>query len=106
MGDNPWFTRLRIDTELEQFGVLFNALDHLKGKNNHSVSGEALMAITENHLTQVRKFAKKKKVKITALEIDAFNILVDSLCKSSLVREAEVLFHPVKRRIGPNARYL
>jgi len=99
-----------LTNELEQFGVLFNALGHMKRKNNHSVSVEALMAIlktyTENHLTQVRKFAKKKKVKITALEIDAFNILVDSLCKSSLVREAEVLFHPVKRRIGPNARYL
>lgn len=93
--------------KLKQFGVLCDVLDHMKRKNNHSVSVEALMAIlktyTENHLTHVRKFAKKKKIKITAPEIDAFNILLDSLCKSSLVREAEVLFHRVKKRVGPNA---
>lgn len=93
--------------KLKQFGVLCDVLDHMKRKNNHSVSVEGLMAIlksyTEKHLTHVRRFAKKKKIKITAPEIDAFNMLLDSLCKCSLVREAEVLFHRVKKRVRPNA---
>lgn len=91
----------------KQFGVLCDVLDNMKRKRNNSISIEALMAIlksyTENHLTHVRKFAKKKKIKITAPEIDAFNMLLDSLCKCSLVREAETLFNRVKKRVGPNA---
>lgn len=93
--------------KLKQFGVLCDVLDNMKRKNNHSVSVEGLMTIlknyTEKHLTHVRRFAKKKKIKITAPEIDAFNMLLDSLCKCSLVREAEVLFRRVKNRVGPNA---
>ncbi|ONK68024.1 uncharacterized protein A4U43_C05F6390 [Asparagus officinalis] len=93
--------------KLKQFGVLCDVLDQMKRKNNHSVSVEALMIIlknyTEKHLTHVRRFAKKKKIKITAPEVDAFNMLLDSLCKCSLAREAEVLFHRVKKRVSPNA---
>lgn len=93
--------------KLKQFGVLCDVLDHMKRKTNHSVSVDALMTIlksyTEKHLTHVRKFAKKKKIKITAPVIDAFNMLLDSLCKCSLAKEAEVLFHRVKDRVGPNA---
>lgn len=93
--------------KIKQFGVLCDVLDHMKRRGKSSVSVDVLVKIlrayTENHLTHIRKFAKKKKIKITAPEIDAFNLLLDSLCKCSLPREAEVLFNRMKKKIVPNA---
>lgn len=94
--------------KMRQFGVVCDVLDHMKRKNKSSVPVEALLTIlrtyTEKHLTHLRKFAKKKRIrKKTPPEIDAFNLLLDALSKCSLVREAEVMFHRMKNKVVPNA---
>ncbi|XP_072993817.1 pentatricopeptide repeat-containing protein At1g73400, mitochondrial [Typha latifolia] len=91
-----------------EFGVVCDILDHMKRRGKNSVPLDALLMIlkayTDKHLTHLRKFAKKKRSKMkTPPEIDAFNLLLDSLCKCSLVREAEVMFHRVKSKLSPNA---
>ncbi|MQL89507.1 hypothetical protein Taro_022077 [Colocasia esculenta] len=92
----------------KQFGIVCNILDHMKRKNKASVPVDALLAIlreyAEKHLTHLHKFAKKKKIRVkTQPEINAFNLLLDSLCKCSLAREAEAMFHRVKNKIVPDA---
>ncbi|XP_038975593.1 pentatricopeptide repeat-containing protein At1g73400, mitochondrial-like [Phoenix dactylifera] len=91
-----------------QFGVVCDILDCMKRRNKNTVPIDALLAIlrtyTDKHLTHLRKFAKKKRIRQkTPPEVDAFNLLLDSLCKCSLVREAELMFHRVKNKVVPNA---
>ncbi|OAY85156.1 pentatricopeptide repeat-containing protein At1g73400, mitochondrial-like [Ananas comosus] len=91
-----------------QFGIVCDILDHMKRKNKNSVPLDGLLTIlktyAEKHLTHLRKFAKKKRIRMkTPPEIDAFNILLDALCKCSLVKEAELMFHRVKNKLVPNA---
>uniref|UniRef100_A0A6V7QTZ1 Pentatricopeptide repeat-containing protein n=1 Tax=Ananas comosus var. bracteatus TaxID=296719 RepID=A0A6V7QTZ1_ANACO len=79
------------EEEKQEFGPLDGLLTILK-------------TYTEKHLTHLRKFAKKKRIRMkTPPEIDAFNILLDALCKCSLVKEAELMFHRVKNKLVPNA---
>uniref|UniRef100_A0A1D1XW97 Pentatricopeptide repeat-containing protein At1g73400, mitochondrial n=1 Tax=Anthurium amnicola TaxID=1678845 RepID=A0A1D1XW97_9ARAE len=92
----------------KQFGVICNILEQMKRKNKDSVSVEALLIIlrdyTEKHLTYLHKFAKKKKIRVkTQPEINAFNLLLDSLCKCSLMGEAEAMFNRVKDKVIPDA---
>ncbi|XP_038973448.1 pentatricopeptide repeat-containing protein At1g73400, mitochondrial-like isoform X1 [Phoenix dactylifera] len=91
-----------------QFGVVCDILDYMKRRNRNTVPSDALLAIlrtyTDKHLSHLRIFAKKKRIRQkTPPEIDAFNLLLDSLCKCSLVREAELMFHRVKNKVVPNA---
>uniref|UniRef100_A0A6V7QYB7 Pentatricopeptide repeat-containing protein n=1 Tax=Ananas comosus var. bracteatus TaxID=296719 RepID=A0A6V7QYB7_ANACO len=79
------------EEEKQEFGPLDGLLTILK-------------TYAEKHLTHLRKFAKKKRIRMkTPPEIDAFNILLDALCKCSLVKEAELMFHRVKNKLVPNA---
>ncbi|WOL07389.1 pentatricopeptide repeat-containing protein [Canna indica] len=92
----------------KQFGVVCDILDYMKRNNKSSVPVNTLVTIlrtyTEKHLTHLRKFAKKKRIKMrTPPETDAFNLLVDALCKCSLVKEAENMFHRLKSKVTPNA---
>ncbi|CAA6660851.1 unnamed protein product [Spirodela intermedia] len=92
----------------KQFGVVCDILDYMKRTNKAAVPVEALLGIlrayTEKHLTHVHKFAKKKKIKLkNQPEIHAFNLLLDSLCKCNLPREAEALLQRVKNKLAPDA---
>ncbi|XP_077240138.1 pentatricopeptide repeat (PPR) superfamily protein [Tasmannia lanceolata] len=92
----------------KQFGIICNLLDYMKRKSNNSVPVEVLLTIlrkyTEKHLTHLQKFTKKKKIRVkTQPEINAFNLMLDSLCKCSLVEEAEEMFKKVKNKIHPDA---
>lgn len=91
-----------------QFGVLCDVLDHMKRHRTRSVPVEDLLAIlrayTEKHLTNLRKLAKKRRVRMrTPPETDALNILLDAFCKCGMVREAETVFGRVKRKLQGNA---
>ncbi|RRT70287.1 hypothetical protein B296_00036570 [Ensete ventricosum] len=92
----------------KQFGVVCDILDHMKRSGKTSVPMGALLTIlrmyTEKHLTHLRKFAKKRRIKMkTPPETDALNLLLDSLCKCSLVKEADAMFHRLKSKVTPNA---
>ncbi|CAD5175839.1 unnamed protein product [Musa acuminata subsp. malaccensis] len=92
----------------KQFGVVCDILDHMKRSGKKSVPIGALLTIlrvyTEKHLTHLRKFAKKRRIKMkTPPETDALNLLLDSLCKCSLVKEADTMFHRLKSKVAPNA---
>ncbi|TVU28592.1 hypothetical protein EJB05_20114, partial [Eragrostis curvula] len=91
-----------------QFGVLCDVLDHMKRHGTRSVPVEDLLAIlrayTEKHLTHLRKLAKKRRVRMrTPPETDALNVLLDAFCKCGMVKEAEVVFGRVKRKLLGNA---
>ncbi|KAL5207693.1 hypothetical protein ABZP36_032128 [Zizania latifolia] len=91
-----------------QFGVLCDVLDHMKRHRTRSVPVEDLLAIlrayTEKHLGHLRKLAKKRRVRMrTPPETDALNVLLDGFCKCGMVREAEVVFSRVKRKLLGNA---
>ncbi|KAK6921358.1 Pentatricopeptide repeat [Dillenia turbinata] len=94
--------------KVKQFRIVCDLLDYMKRHDKNSVPVDVLLTIlkqyTEKYLTRVQKFAKKKRIRMkTQPEINAFNLLMDALCKCSLVQEAEVLFARVKNRIKPDA---
>jgi pentatricopeptide repeat protein len=91
-----------------QFGVVCEILDYMKRIDKNSVPLDALLSIlreyTAKHLTHLKKFLKKKKIKMkNPPETDALNLLLDALCKCCLVREAADIFHRVKRKVTPNS---
>ncbi|KAH7687636.1 Pentatricopeptide repeat-containing protein [Dioscorea alata] len=93
---------------LPPLSVVCDVLDHMKRKCCNSVPVDALIMIlrtyTDKHLTHLRKFAMKKKLKLkTELVLDAFNLLLDSLPKSCLVEEAVLLFRRMKSKVVPDA---
>ncbi|KAI0489438.1 hypothetical protein KFK09_029281 [Dendrobium nobile] len=94
--------------KMKQFGVVCDVLDYMKRKRKNSVPVEALVTIlktySEKKLTHIGKFARKKRVnpKIQP-EVQSLNLLLDSLCKCSLIVEAESIFHRVKQKIIPTA---
>ncbi|GFZ21354.1 pentatricopeptide repeat (PPR) superfamily protein [Actinidia rufa] len=93
--------------KVKQFRIICDLLDYMKRNNKKSVPVEVLLTIlrdyTEKHLTHLHKFAKKKKIKPkTQPETDAFNLLLDALCKCSLVEDAEAMFSKIKNKVKPN----
>lgn len=94
--------------KVKQFRIICDLLDYMKRSNKRSVPIEVLLTIlrkyTEKHLTHLQKFAKKKKIRVkTQPEINAFNLLLDALCKCCLVEEGETMLKRVKSKIKPNA---
>ncbi|KAJ7975319.1 Pentatricopeptide repeat-containing protein [Quillaja saponaria] len=94
--------------KVKQFRIVCDLLDYMKRHDKNNVPVEVLFTIlkqyTEKHLTHLQKFAKKKRIKVkTQPEINAFNLLLDALCKCSLVKDAEGLFKKVKNKIKPDA---
>ncbi|MED6157530.1 hypothetical protein PIB30_023915 [Stylosanthes scabra] len=94
--------------KIKQFRIVCDLLEYMKRHNKNTVPVEVLLTIlrryTEKYLTHVQKFAKKKRIKVkTQPEINAFNLLLDALCKCCLVEDAEGLYKKVRKRIKPNA---
>ncbi|KAL8131644.1 pentatricopeptide repeat-containing protein At1g73400, mitochondrial [Apium graveolens] len=94
--------------KVKQFRIVCDMLDYMKRSNKTSVPVEVLLRIlrqyTEKHLTHLQKFAKKKKIRVkTQPEINAFNLLLDSLCKCSLVEDAEGMFRRMQSKVKPDA---
>lgn len=94
--------------KVKQFRIVCDILDFMKRKGKSSVPVEVLLKIlrdyTEKHLTHLQKFTKKKKIRVkTQPEINAFNLLLDSLCKCSLAAEAETMFERMKSKVKPDA---
>ncbi|CAA0842370.1 Pentatricopeptide repeat-containing protein -mitochondrial [Striga hermonthica] len=94
--------------KVRQFRIVCDLLDHMKRARKNSVPIDVLLNIlrkyTEKHLTHLHKFAKKKKIRVkTQPEINAFNLLLDSLCKCGLMGEAEAMLGRVRARVSPNA---
>ncbi|PQM33777.1 pentatricopeptide repeat-containing protein [Prunus yedoensis var. nudiflora] len=59
---------------------------------------------TEKHLKYLQKFAKKKRIRVkTQPEINALNLLLDALCKCSLVQDAQDMLQRVKKKVKPDA---
>lgn len=92
----------------QQFGIVCDILDYMKRIGKNSVPLDALLSIlreyTDKHLTHLKKFLKKKKIKMkNPPETDALNLLLDALCKCCLVTEAEEIFHRVKKKVTPNS---
>ncbi|CAN1152101.1 Pentatricopeptide repeat-containing protein At1g73400, mitochondrial [Linum perenne] len=93
--------------KVKQFRIVCDMLDYMKRANRSSVPVEVLLKIlrdyTLKYLTHVQKFAKKKRIRVkTQPEINAFNLLLDALCKSCLVEEAEALLKRLKSRVKPD----
>ncbi|KAI5684094.1 hypothetical protein M9H77_05322 [Catharanthus roseus] len=95
--------------KVKQFRIVCDLLDYMKRKDKSSVPIEVLLNIlrqyTEKHLTHLQKFAKKKKIRVkTQPEVNAFNLLLDALCKCCLVEDAEAMLRRVQcKKIKPNA---
>ncbi|KAK6122900.1 hypothetical protein DH2020_043366 [Rehmannia glutinosa] len=94
--------------KVKQFRIICDLLDYMKRSKKNSVPIEVLLTIlrqyTEKHLAHLQKFAKKKKIRVkTQPEINAFNLLLDALCKCCLVEDAEAMFKRVKSKVKPNA---
>ncbi|KAJ8647357.1 hypothetical protein MRB53_000380 [Persea americana] len=92
----------------KQFAIVCDILDYMKRKGKNSVPVDVLLIIlrkyAEKHLTHLQKFTKKKKIRVkTQPEINAFNLMLDSLCKCSLVEEADLMVKKVKNKITPDA---
>ncbi|XP_030472390.2 pentatricopeptide repeat-containing protein At1g73400, mitochondrial [Syzygium oleosum] len=92
----------------KQFRIVCDLLDYMKRNEKKRVPMEVLLRIlrqyTEKYLTHLQKFAKKKRIRVkTQPEINAFNLLLDSLCKCSLVKDAEELFERVKCKVKPDS---
>lgn len=93
---------------VKQFRIVCDLLEYMKRNNKSSVPVDVLLNVlrqyTEKYLTHLQKFAKKKKIRVkTQPEVNAFNFLLDALCKCSLVEDAEAMFRRVKSKIKPNA---
>ncbi|CAI0552802.1 unnamed protein product [Linum tenue] len=94
--------------KVKQFRIVCDMLDYMKRSNRKSVPTEVLLKIlrdyTLKYLTHVQKFAKKKRIRVkTQPEINAFNLLLDALCKSCLVEDAEALFQKLKNKVKPDS---
>ncbi|XP_048229956.1 pentatricopeptide repeat-containing protein At1g73400, mitochondrial [Ricinus communis] len=94
--------------KVKQFRIVCDMLDYMKRNNKNIVPVEVLLTIlrnyTQKYLTHVQKFAKKKRIRVkTQPEINAFNLLLDALCKCSLVEDAETIFKRVKNKVKPDA---
>ncbi|KAG5524876.1 hypothetical protein RHGRI_031522 [Rhododendron griersonianum] len=94
--------------KVKQFRIICDLLDYMKRKEKNSVPVEVIVNIlrqyTEKHLTHLEKFAKKKKIRVnTATEVHALNLLLDALCKCSLVEDAEAMFSKIKNKVKPNS---
>ncbi|XP_043698876.1 pentatricopeptide repeat-containing protein At1g73400, mitochondrial-like [Telopea speciosissima] len=94
--------------KVKQFRIVCDMLDYMKRKDRNSVPIEVLLTIlrnyTEKHLTHLQKFTKKKRIRVkTQPETNAFNLLLDALCKCSLVEEAEAMFMKIKNKVSPDA---
>ncbi|GAB4854334.1 hypothetical protein Ancab_022921 [Ancistrocladus abbreviatus] len=92
----------------KQFRIVCDMLDYMKRNDKKSVPVEILLMIlrsyTEKHLTHLQKFTKKKRIRVkTQPEINAFNLLLDALCKCCLVEDAEAMFKKVKSKVKPDA---
>ncbi|OWM82971.1 hypothetical protein CDL15_Pgr005371 [Punica granatum] len=92
----------------KQFRIVCDVLDYVKRSGKRAVPVETLLGMmrsyTEKHLTHLQKFAKKKRIRVkTQPEINAFNLLLDALCKCSLVEEAEELLRRVKAKVKPDS---
>lgn len=90
--------------KVKQFRIVCDMLDYMKRNEKNVVPVDVLLVIlrryTEKHLTHVQKFAKKKKIRVkTRPEINAFNFLLDALCKCGLVDYAEAMCKRVKNKI-------
>jgi pentatricopeptide repeat protein len=93
--------------KVKQFRIVCDVLDYMKRNNKSVVPAEVLLNIlrkyTEKYLTHVQKFAKRKRIRVkTQPEINAFNFLLDALCKCCLVDEAEGLYKRMRKMIKPN----
>ncbi|KAL3512304.1 hypothetical protein ACH5RR_025021 [Cinchona calisaya] len=94
--------------KVKQFRIVCDLLEYMKRNNKNSVPVDVLLNVlrqyTEKYLTHLQKFAKKKKIRVkTQPEVNAFNLLLDALCKCCLVEDAEVMFRRVRSKIKPNA---
>ncbi|CAH9141147.1 unnamed protein product [Cuscuta epithymum] len=94
--------------KVKQFRIVCDLLDYMKRNSKRSVPIEVLLKIlrqyTEKHLTNLHKFARKKRIRVkTQPETYAFNLLMDALCKCTLVEDAEDMFKRVKNKLKPNA---
>ena len=94
--------------KVKQFRIVCDMLDYMKRNDKKSVPVEVLLMIlrkyTEKHLAHLHKFAKKKKIRVkTQPEINALNLLLDALCKCSLVEDAQAMFRRVKNKVKPDA---
>ncbi|PIA65216.1 hypothetical protein AQUCO_00100593v1 [Aquilegia coerulea] len=94
--------------KVKQFRIVCDLLDYMKRNDKNSVPVDVLLDIlrkyTEKHLNHLKKFTQKKRIRVkTQPEINAFNLLLDSLCKCSLVEEAEAMFQKVKNKVTPDA---
>ncbi|KAL5993163.1 hypothetical protein ACLOJK_014085 [Asimina triloba] len=92
----------------KQFGIVCDILDYMKRKNKDSVPVEILLTMlrkyAEKHLTHLQKFTGKRRIRVkTQPEINAFNFLLDALCKCCLVEEAYAMFSKVKNKFNPDA---
>lgn len=93
--------------KVKQFRIVCDVLEYMKRNNKNTVPSEVLLTIlrkyTEKYLTHVQKFAKKKRIRVkTQPEINAFNLLLDALCKCCLVEDAEGLYKKMRKTISPN----
>lgn len=94
--------------KVKQFRIVCDLLDYMKRHDKRMVPVEVLLKIlrqyTEKHLNYLHKFAKKKRIRVkTQPEINAFNLLLDALCKCSLVEDADAMFKKVKHKVKPDA---
>ncbi|GAA0175725.1 hypothetical protein LIER_28843 [Lithospermum erythrorhizon] len=94
--------------KVKQFRIVCDLLDYMKRNKKSTVPVDVLLVVlrkyTEKHLSHLQKFAKKKKIRVkTQPEIFAFNLLLDALCKCSLVEEAESMFRRMQGKVKPIA---
>ncbi|PQQ15413.1 hypothetical protein Pyn_28806 [Prunus yedoensis var. nudiflora] len=94
--------------KVKQFRIVCDLLDYVKRHNKSKVPVEVLLTIlkqyTEKHLKYLQKFAKKKRIRVkTQPEINALNLLLDALCKCSLVQDAQDMLQRVKKKVKPDA---
>ncbi|KAF8111326.1 hypothetical protein N665_0076s0303 [Sinapis alba] len=91
----------------KQFRIVIDMLDYMKRNNKTSVPADVLLEILrkycERYLTHVQKFAKRKRIRVkTQPEINAFNMVLDALCKCGLVKEAEGLVKRMRFKVKPD----
>ncbi|CAH8258042.1 unnamed protein product [Arabidopsis lyrata] len=92
----------------KQFRIVIDMLDYMKRNKKTVVPADILLEILrkycERYLTHVQKFAKRKRIRVkTQPEINAFNMLLDALCKCGLVKEGEALLRRMRHRVKPDA---
>ncbi|XP_068305289.1 pentatricopeptide repeat-containing protein At1g73400, mitochondrial-like [Pyrus communis] len=79
--------------KVKQFRIVCDLLDYTKTHDKNNVPVEYL-----------QKFAKKKRIRAkTQPEINALNLLLDALCKCSLVQDAQDMLRRVRKKVKPDA---